>query len=383
MAGLAEYGAGIRADRLVAIVLLLQTHGQLTVSFLAERLEVSERTIRRDLEGLSGAGVPVYPQRGRGGGWSLLGGNRIDLSGLTAEEAEALFLVAGPNALVGVGVDPRVKSALRKLLAALPPSFREQASAAGSAVLVDPVGWGRRGTETPVHLEVLRKAVLAGVQVDMSYAKPGQDPAARRVHPYGLVSKGGTWYLLARTDAGLRTFRVSRVQTAELTDEPVDRPDDFDLAAAWESVQSHFPARTYASGVTAEFVVDPGVVRYLTAAIGRWCNLTVLPVAGGGGGWPRYQATFPNAGVAAAELVRFGRHLEVTAPDDVRAALARWGHDLVATYGGAVSREAQPLSSRPAGGGSGEQLAPQDGNRLPVQQHSVATHLDPDESASR
>ncbi len=151
MAYLLGYGCRMRADRLVAIVLLLQTHGQLTVDSLAERLEVSERTIRRDLEGLSGAGVPVYAQRGRGGGWALLGGHRINLSGLTAEEAQALFLVAGPNALVGVGVDPGVKSALRKLLAALPAPMREQAAAAHTAVLVDPVGWGRRNDQ-PAHL---------------------------------------------------------------------------------------------------------------------------------------------------------------------------------------------------------------------------------------
>jgi predicted DNA-binding transcriptional regulator YafY len=237
----------VRADRLVAIVLLLQTHGQMTVGDLAERLEVSERTIRRDLEGLSGAGVPVYPQRGRGGGWALLGGHRIDLSGLTAEEAQALFLVAGPNALVGVGVEPGVKSALRKLLAALPAPFREQVSAAGNAVLVDPVGWGRKSDQSP-HLATLRNAVLAGVQVDMSYAKPGQEASPRRVHPYGLVSKGGTWYLLAGAEAGLRTFRLSRVRAVTPTEELVERPEDFDLAEAWESVQSEFPARTYAQG---------------------------------------------------------------------------------------------------------------------------------------
>jgi predicted DNA-binding transcriptional regulator YafY len=316
----------------VAIVLLLQTHGQMTVGDLAERLEVAERTIRRDLEGLSGAGVPVYAQRGRGGGWALLGGHRIDLSGLTASEAQALFLVAGPNALVGVGVDPGVKSALRKLLAALPAPLREQAEAAGSAVLVDPVGWGRR-SDQPTYLDALRNAVLAGVQVDISYAKPGQAAAPRRIHPYGLVSKGGTWYLLAGAEAGLRTFRVSRVQAVDTTAEPVQRPDDFDLAAAWEAVQADFPARTYATGVTVQLSVDPGAVRFVSAALGRWANLTSQPGDSAGGAWPHYAATFPNAAIAAAELVRFGRRIEVQGPDEVRAALARLGEELVALYG--------------------------------------------------
>jgi len=322
----------MRADRLVAIVLLLQTHSQLTVDDLAARLEVSERTIRRDLEGLSGAGVPVYAQRGRGGGWALLGGHRINLSGLTAAEAEALFLVAGPNALVGVGVDPGVKSALRKLLAALPAPMREQAAAAGSAVLVDPAAWGRT-SDQPAHLDLLRKAVVAGVQVDITYAKPRQAPAIRRVHPYGLVSKAGIWYLLAGAEAGLRTFRVSRVRAAAVTDEPVERPEDFDLAEAWESVQSDFPARAYEGGVTAELLVEPGAVRYVSAVLSRWANLKERPAGDAHGAWLGYTASFPNPDVAAAELVRFGRRIEVVGPPEVRAALARLGEELVAAYG--------------------------------------------------
>ncbi len=322
----------MRADRLVAIVLLLQTHGQLTVSDLAERLEASERTIRRDLDSLSGAGVPVYAQRGRGGGWALLGGHRIDLSGLTTDEAQALFLVAGPNALVGVGVDPGVKSALRKLMAALPAPMREQASAAGNAVLVDPVGWGRKSDQPP-HLDALRAAVVKGVQVDINYAKPGQEAAVRRIHPYGLVSKGGTWYLLAGAEAGLRTFRLSRVHGVVVTEEAVERPEDFDLAEAWETVQTEFPGRTYGAGVTVQLSVDPGAIRYVSAVLSRWANLQPQPGMSHGGAWARYVATFPNPAIAAAELVRFGRRVEVEGPIEVRAALARLGQELVATYG--------------------------------------------------
>ncbi len=275
------------------------------------------------------AGVPAARSGGRVG---LLGGHRIDLSGLTADEAEALFLVAGPNALVGVGVEPGVKSALRKLLAALPAPFREQAEAANAAVLVDPVGWGRSNDQPP-NLAELRKAVLTGLQVDITYTKPRQEPAVRRVHPYGLVSKGGTWYLLAGVEAGLRTFRVSRVQAAVVTEEPVERPDDFDLAEAWEKVQTDFPARTYAEGVTVELRIDPGAVRYVSAALGRWANLQPQPTDSTAGQWPRYTAIFPNAGVAAAELVRYGRRIDVVGPADVRAALARLGAELVASYG--------------------------------------------------
>src|SRR5207244_3179923 len=195
------------------------------------------------LDALSAASVPVYAQRGRGGGWALLGGHRLNLSGLTAAEAEALFLVAGPERLAGLGVEPGVRSALRKLLAALPEPLREHAAAAHSAVHVDPARWGRDTEPQPRHLDALREAVVAGRQVDLSYAKPRQPPAERRVHPFGLVSKGGTWYLIAGTPAGLRTFRVSRVRAVSRTDEPVERPEDFDLAQAWDAIVTEFPQR--------------------------------------------------------------------------------------------------------------------------------------------
>ncbi len=328
----------MRADRLVAIVLLLQTHGQMTAGELAERLEASERTIRRDLDALSAAGVPVYAQRGRGGGWALLGGHRIDLSGLTADEAQALFLVAGPQALSGLGVEPGVRSALRKLMAALPAPLREQASAAHAAVHVDPTRWGRPGEDRPTHLDALREAVVAGVQIDMTYAKPRQEPADRRVHPYGLVSKAGTWYLLAGSDAGLRTFRVSRVRRVQLTDLPVERPEDFDLAQAWEEVRERVP--TNFPTIDVDLRVEPGVERWLGAVLGAWGRLEKV-------GDGRFRASFPNPGAAAADLARFGLSVQVLGPPEVRAELARLGHDLVLAYG---DTDREPPRRRTVGG---------------------------------
>jgi predicted DNA-binding transcriptional regulator YafY len=321
----------MRADRLVSIVLLLQSHGQMTAADLAERLETSERTIRRDLDALSGSGVPVYAQRGRGGGWALLGGHRLNLSGLTAQEAQALFLVAGPEALAGLGVEPGVKSALRKLLAALPAPMREQAEAARSAVLVDPLAWGKR-SYTPRHLDTLRDACVSGMQLIINYAKPGEEPSERRIHPYGLVSKGGTWYLLAGSEVGLRTFRVSRVRSVTMTEEPIERPEDFDLAEAWEGVQSRFvPPR---GAVSVEFRVEPAAVRMVQAAFGRWAHLEATGESdaprAGGPPWPRFTASFPNELHAAAELVRFATKVEVISPPEVRAELAEMGRALVA-----------------------------------------------------
>ncbi|HEX5096177.1 MAG TPA: WYL domain-containing protein, partial [Acidimicrobiia bacterium] len=220
----------MRADRLVATLLFLQSRGQVTAAEVAAELEVSVKTARRDLEALSIAGIPVYSQPGRGGGWSLLGGARTDLSGLTAAEARTLFLVAGPSS----AITPEAKAALRKLVRALPETFRAEAEKAASAVVLDPAGWGRTAPSTPPHLEVLQQAVIAGVQVRLGYSDAKGAVTERIVHPLGLVAKGTTWYLVGDTDNGRRTFRVWRVQSVELLDEPAVRPPDFDLHEAWQ-----------------------------------------------------------------------------------------------------------------------------------------------------
>jgi len=190
----------VRADRLVAIVLLLQTHGQRTASQLAEELETSERTIRRDLDALSGAGVPVYAQRGRGGGWALLGGHRIDLSGLTSGEARSLVLAAA-----GVPGQDDGDAALRKVLAALPAATRDQVVAAQARVHVDRTRWGPShvtgdARDIESTLGRLREALERDVQVELCYARPGQEPMWRWVHPHGLVIKSGTWWAPLRRD---------------------------------------------------------------------------------------------------------------------------------------------------------------------------------------
>src|SRR5579863_6516430 len=185
----------MRADRLVAALLLMQARGQVTAAELAGELEVSVATARRDLEALARAGIPVYPQPGRGGGWALVGGARTDLSGLTATEVRTLFLLAGPSAAT-----PEVRTALRKLLRALPAPFRADAEAAASAVVLDPSGWDHYVAEPPPHLAPLQRAVIDGVQVRLAYTRRDNTESERTVHPLGLVAKGRTWYLIASTD---------------------------------------------------------------------------------------------------------------------------------------------------------------------------------------
>lgn len=303
----------------MAIVLLFQTHGQLTTAQLAEMLEISERTIRRDLDALLAAGLPLYAQRGRGGGWALVGGHRIDMSGLTVDEARALFLVGG--AAGGLGL----RSALRKVMAALPEPLRAEAAAAEAATHVDPARWGGRADEQRA-LPALRDAVVSRVQVDIDYAKPGGRPERRRVHPYGLVSKAGTWYLMAGTDTGRRTFRVSRVMGVGPAGEAADVPEGFDLAREWAEAERAFAETMAVVDVDIEVTAD--AVLRVTAALRGWVRVTELET--GADGWRRLRASFPHADAAAWTLAPYGGLVRVIGPGRVRKRLLEIGEGLVA-----------------------------------------------------
>jgi len=252
----------MRADRLVATLLFLQSRGQVTAAEVAEELEVSIKTARRDLEALSIAGIPVYSQPGRGGGWSLVGGARTDLSGLTATEARTLFLIAGPSS----AVTPQAKAALRKLVQALPETFRAEAEKAASAVVLDPASWSGTAPPTPPHLEALQQAVIQEVQVRLGYTDAKGTTTERTVHPLGLVSKGTTWYLVADTDNGMRTFRVWRVQSVEITGAPARRPKDFDLHRTWQDVVARLDEQRTVRRVTG--LAEPELVRWLKVHFG-------------------------------------------------------------------------------------------------------------------
>jgi predicted DNA-binding transcriptional regulator YafY len=313
----------MRADRLVAALLVLQARGRVTAAELAGELEISERTARRDLEALAMAGIPVYSRAGRNGGWSLVGGARTDLSGLTADEARTLFLIAGPSS----AVTPEAKAALRKLVQALPETFRADAEAAASAIVLDPASWGGTTAPRPAHLDVLQKAVIDGVQVRLHYADRTRTETERMVHPLGLVAKGNVWYLVAGTDAGLRTFRVGRVRSVEVTDQPVERPEDFDLAETWKSVVATVEERR--ASFRAVALVDPWVVHALRGQFGA--NLFVGDTADDGrieveiGAW--------SAEMIADQIAGYGRCIEVLRPDEVRRRLGHIGTELVARYG--------------------------------------------------
>ena len=313
----------MRADRLVAALLVLQAKGRVTATELARELEISVKTARRDLEALSVAGIPVYAQPGRGGGWSLLGGARTDLSGLTAAEARTLFLVAGPSSTVA----PEAKAALRKLVQALPETFRAEAEAAAAAVVIDPAAWGGRVVAKPPHLDALQKAVIEGVQVRLGYADRAGKESERVVHPLGLVEKDSVWYLIANTEAGLRTFRVWRVRSVALTRDPVLRPDGFDLAETWRAVVSSIEERRTPS--RARVVVAAHLVAWLRGQFGT--DMTVGETLEDGRVEVFVAGYRPET--IAQQLAGWGRVLEVTGPEEVRTHLARIGRELVEQHG--------------------------------------------------
>jgi predicted DNA-binding transcriptional regulator YafY len=316
----------VRADRLVAILLLLQARGQLTAAEVAEELEISERTARRDLEALGLAGLPIYSQQGRNGGWRLAGGGRTDLSGLTAGEARALFLIAGPSS---VSATPQVKAALRKLVRALPEPLRSGAEAASAAVVVDPGGWDDHVSPRPAPplLDAVQRAVVEAEQVTLGYVARNREPSTRVVHPLGLAAKGSTWYLVADTEAGLRTFRVDRMTAVEPTGEPVVRPAGFELAQAWQLITDEIDQRR--TPVRARALARPDVVQLCRWILGNRVRIG----AAAADGRVEIELRGHHTGSLAGEIAGLGGAVEVLEPPELRERLARVGAELTATYG--------------------------------------------------
>jgi predicted DNA-binding transcriptional regulator YafY len=269
------------------------------------------------------AGLPVYSERGRAGGWRLLGGARTDLSGLTAPEARALFLVAGPAS----AATPELKAALRKLVRALPEPFRASAEGAAGSVVIDAGRWGEtRTVRRPVHLEALQVAVADRREVRLGYADRQGKPSVRTVNPLGLVLKGTTWYLLAGTEDGMRTFRVGRVTSVEDTGKRVERPLGFDLAQAWDQVVHRVDELRSPAEVSV--LADPDAVEVLRWIFERRAVLGEVQADG--------RALMRIGGhrteMIVAQLAGLGRQVEVLGPAEAREQLARLGEELVATY---------------------------------------------------
>jgi predicted DNA-binding transcriptional regulator YafY len=317
----------MRADRLLSVLLLLQARGRVTAAEVADELEISERTARRDLDALAVAGVPLYSRQGRKGGWELMGGSKTDLTGLTAPEARALFLVAGPAA----AASPAVKIAVRKLLQAMPEPMRREAEAASNAVLIESGTWRNSSAPAtpanrPDFLDRIEQAVIEGEQLELGYADRTGHATTRKIHPLGLASKGSVWYLVADTAAGLRTFRLSRVRSVEGTGQRVVRPPDFDLGSAWRDVTAAI--QDTMQTVSASGRALPDKLPLLRAIFGD--RLRLGPQ--GPAGFQLVEIVGPSARVLAVDLAGLSGFLVIDSPAEVRDALAAIGRRLVNEY---------------------------------------------------
>ncbi|MCF6470849.1 WYL domain-containing protein [Nonomuraea sp. MG754425] len=320
----------MRADRLVSLVLLLRQHGRLSAVALARELEVSTRTVLRDIEALSAAGVPVYAERGRYGGFALLPGFRTELTGLNHDEALALLIAGSRRGAQSFGLGSALASAMLKVVDALPESYRDTAAGAAERLLIDPetdlLSRRQVGEELPdtVVAEV-RRAVLTGHRLRIHYAAVDQSPTWRTVDPIGLVTVRDQGYLLATRSGADRTYRLSRILAAEELAEPAQRPDRVDLDRAWRERSARF--RAGGDQVTVLVRVHPARREELVGTA-----LAVLAEEAGPDGWLRLEVTFQDPRHARWALWQLGLSAEALAPPWLRTSLREGAIAIAARY---------------------------------------------------
>lgn len=320
----------MRADRLLSIVLLLQANHQMTSRDLASRLEVSERTIHRDMEALSGAGIPVTAARGVGGGWSLLGDYRTSLTGLTETEMQTLFLTRPTKLLADLKLEKAADGALLKLLAAVPATFRKGAERAGQRIHVDVTGWSRKEEAVPC-LPRLQEAIWLERRVRIAYERgEGCDAVQRLIDPFGLVAKGSVWYLVGSVDGAVRTYRVSRISQVEVLNESATIPDDFNLAGYWQQSFSSF--KSTVPNYLATFWAAPAILPRLPFA-GRFARVTETEERDSRG-WRKVFIGFDVEEMACEYAVSFGPYLEVLEPQTLREKVVAMTRETLKFYGG-------------------------------------------------
>ncbi|MFF9062369.1 helix-turn-helix transcriptional regulator [Streptomyces sp. NPDC014882] len=320
----------MRASRLVTLLLLLQNRGRMTARQLADELEVSVRTVYRDVEALGAAGIPLYGTAGHAGGYRLVDGYRTRLTGLTADEAQAAFLAALPGAAAELGLGEALATARLKLLAALPAEPREHAERIRERFLLDAPGWYDDTHRVP-HLAAVAAAVWARRAVVLRYRRwRAPEEIERRVEPYGLVLKAGRWYLVAGGPSGTRTYRIDRILDVRPLEEGFAVPDGFDLTGYWTGHLAGFRARLH----TGEAWVR------LTPEGAR--RLGVTPT---GDGWTEARVPIESVDHAHREFLRLGTDVEVLAPAELRARIAETARALATRY------EGQPPGGRYRGPG--------------------------------
>ncbi len=320
----------MRASRLLTILMILQTRGRTSAELLADELEVSVRTVYRDIDQLSAAGVPVYAETGRNGGFALLDGWKTRLNGLTAPEARALFFSGLPGPAGELGLGDEAAQAELKLLAALPADWQAEARRMSSRFHLDPRGWFQPGHK-PEFLKLVAEAVWTETRIAIRY-ESWKDVKDRVIEPLGLVLKGGVWYVVAQRDGNVRTYRLSQIQALGPTGETFVRPKGFDLPEHWAASTAQFErdiyvgtARVRANEVGRRKLRDMSeTVRHAIEA------LTLVPDADG---WAEFDVPIEEVGWASHEFGKLGNDVEALGPPDLRARIVANVEKMARLYG--------------------------------------------------
>jgi predicted DNA-binding transcriptional regulator YafY len=320
----------MRADRLLSILLLLQARGRMTAEQLATELEVSVRTIYRDLDALSAAGVPIYTERGPGGGCALLDSYRTTLTGLTQDQVRALFMLGIPAPLAELGLGQELRAALIKLAAALPASRRAEEERVRGRIHLDSVAWFQTAEPVP-YLQTIQRAVWADRRLHVVYQLPFDTRAEWLVDPYGLVAKASTWYLVCGRGGHVRSLRVSRVLDARLVDQAFERPADFDLVAFWKAwcatVESRRPS------YLATVRLAPALIPWLPGLFGEQIRDAIDQAdSADASGWITLDLPFETLEDARGRLLALGGAVEVLHPPALRDSVQDYARQIASRY---------------------------------------------------
>lgn len=320
----------MRADRLLSLLLLLQNRGKLTAQKLAQELEVSVRTIYRDIDALSAAGVPVYAERGPGGGCAVLDSYRTDLTGLTRDEVRALFMLGIPAPLNELGVSQELRAALLKLSAALPPGRRQDQERVRQRIHLDSTWWFQAGEPAP-HLQTIQRAVWQDRKLWLSYRLKFGARVERLVDPYGLVAKASVWYVVCARGAVMRVYRVSRVLDARIADERFERHPDFGLVDFWNDWCAEYEDSRPTYPVTVR--VAPDLVDLLPMYLGEWVRDAIADAgAADAEGWIRLTLPFESLEAARGPILGLGKAIEVLEPRALRKSVADFAVQIADLY---------------------------------------------------
>jgi len=319
----------LRADRLIGIMLLLQARGKMTAKALSQELEVSERTIYRDMEALSTAGIPVYALRGPGGGCCMLESYRTSITGLNIDEARAIFMLSSPTPLSDLGVGRELKSAFSKLEAALPVQQRLEGQHMRQRVFLDWSQWGIIKNRLP-SLPVIFQAVDQNKVIEISYMLRFETIIERQVTPYGLVAKAGDWYLVCCWDCRVHVIRVAEILSAQLTDERFEYPPDFNLQSFWKvwCENKAIPRPKYS--VLARVKQD--LIRWLNLYYSDQDMKVIDTSEDGEDQWVSVNFSFDSLVAARERILGFGNAVEILKPEELRISVMDFAERIVELY---------------------------------------------------